>query len=146
MRTSRYIHLALSVLAIVSAFGTFLGSSSAGAPTVPPGSRGSGDVPSEPGDSAVPPVDCDADDDGATELGELTCAPSNWGSNCHGACLNYKALCYPAVENYMTKRQNVLWKCCNCDPGRCWYIDRTNPKSGCSSPTGVALAPLCWGK
>jgi hypothetical protein len=137
MRTSRYIHLALSVLAIASAFGTFLGSSSAGAAILLPDSGGFGDVPLEPQDAAEPPVDCNPDDDGATELGELTCAPLNWGGNCHASCLEYGALCYPFVENYITKRQNLLWKCCNCNPGFCWYADPTTPGSGCKASAGA---------
>jgi hypothetical protein len=116
----------------------------AGGPILPPGTGGFGDVPPEPQDAADPPVDCNPDDDGATELGELTCAPSEWGGNCTGRCLAYGAVCFPGVENQITKRQNLLWKCCNCNPGKCWYIDPTDPKSGCLSPTGAGTSLLCW--
>jgi len=116
----------------------------AGGPIVPAGAGGYGDVPTGGGGYGAGYVPCPEEE--PTPLGEHTCAPVNWGGNCHAECQAYGAICYPVVENYITKRQNKLWKCRNCKPGRCWYIDPTDPKSGCSRSTGIDSKPLCWGK
>jgi hypothetical protein len=115
----------------------------AGGPIIAGGVGGYGETPPGGGGYGAGYIPCPEQE--PTPLGELTCAPSNWGANCHASCLSYGALCYPVVENYITKRQNVLWKCCNCNPGQCWYIDRTDPNSGCKVPTG-AEPPMtyCW--
>lgn len=116
----------------------------AGGPIVPTGVGGFGEEPTGGGGYGAGYIPCPEED--PTQLGEHTCSPINWGSNCHASCLSYGALCYPVVENYITKRQNVLWKCCNCSPGRCWYIDRTDPNSGCASLPGIDSTPACWAK
>lgn len=83
--------------------------------------------PIEPQDAAESP-DHDislVDDDGATELGEVTCGKPSWGSMCSEICAESGVACPPSTKHPKKDDggRGQLFKCCGCKGNqRCWYI------------------------
>ena len=63
-------------------------------------------------DAAEPPPDCDPGNDGATELGQITCGAPSWGPTCMELCAT-SGVARPAwVTHTVTTRQVLLYNCC----------------------------------
>lgn len=89
---------------------------------VPEGPGSFGPASPEPMDTAAPSPDCDAGDDGETELGELKCGRSNRGAECMVLCAEYGVSCPAGKKHTKTNEMAPLYKCCNCKGNqRCWY-------------------------
>lgn len=121
------------------------GSVGAGGGPILPGAGGFGDVPPEPQDAADPPPDCDPGNDGATELGQITCGAPSWGPTCMELCATSGVACPAGVKHTVTNKLVLLYKCCACKGKQeCWYVDPDDLGKVCVSRPGLPkTGPTC---
>lgn len=97
------------------------GAGGQGGVIVPGGPGGFGDVPPDPQDADDPPPDCDMPDE--TELSQVSCGRPNWGVECMILCGENGAPCRSQINHTITGKPVLLYKCCGCKGGQCWYVD-----------------------
>jgi hypothetical protein len=117
--------------------------SGASGPILPTGAGGYGDTPPGSGGYGAGYVPCPTQQqEQPAPLSQLVC-PAR-GATCASACESYGVNCPAWVENHVTGRINMLWACCNCKPGWCFFQDFSNDGSGCKSGQGGYIKD-CWG-
>jgi len=97
------------------------GSGAGGAIITPGGPGGFGDVPPPGPQDVGDPPECNESDE--TELNQVSCGKPAWGGPCMELCAQNGALCLGGMHHTVTKKLLLLYKCCGCKGGECWYVD-----------------------